>query len=201
MRLVRVEGGRLLNDEEQKVIVKALRATRDSRKGDERAPPWRKEKDRQEKTTSPFDAKETEKADARLQTLKETLTTKIKKPESSESSSSDEYTNEDDSEGEFLPAKEGTPITPVAQTRKEHAPTNVQKPKEESYTEERRRIPIIRTVKKEKPPVKEKEKVPVYYFPYDQDTKIYQFMPFEANNKGRLQEKGKGMDRIRKSIE
>ena len=36
-------------------------------------------------------------------------------------------------------------------------------------------FPVIRTVKKEKSPVKDDEKVQVYYFPYDRDTKIYQF--------------------------
>jgi hypothetical protein len=39
-----------------------MTATKDSRRGDERAPPWRKEKDKPEKATSPFDAKETEEA-------------------------------------------------------------------------------------------------------------------------------------------
>ena len=73
--------GRPLNDEEKRVIIKAMRATKDSRKGDDRAPPWRKEKERLEKATSPFDAKETERADERLKTLKNTLTTKITKPD------------------------------------------------------------------------------------------------------------------------
>jgi hypothetical protein len=198
MRLVRMEVGRPLNDEEKKVIIKAMRATKDSRRGDERAPPWRKEKDKTEKATSPFDAKETERADERLQTLKKNLTNKTTKPESSGSSSSDEYTYEDDSEGakEFLPAKEGTPITTTQQTQKERKNTNVPKPQRKSHTEERRHIPVIRTVKKEKSPVKDNEKFEVHYFPYDQDTKIYQFMFFEDYNQGRLQEKGKGMARI-----
>ena len=107
------------------------------------------------------------------------MTTKITKPESSESSSSDEYTYEDDSEGEFLPAKEGTPITATKQTQQEKKTPNAPKPQEKSHTEERRRIPVIRTVKKEKSPVKDDEKVEVYYFPYDRDTKIYQFMFLE----------------------
>jgi hypothetical protein len=111
MMLARIEAGRSLSDDEKAVIIKAVRATTDSRKGDERAPPWRRERHKPEKATSPFDTKEEEGADERLQTLKKTLTTKITKPESSEASSSDEYTYEDDSEGEFLPAKEGTPIT------------------------------------------------------------------------------------------
>jgi hypothetical protein len=34
-------------------------------------------------------------------------------------------------------------------------------------------------VKKEKSPPKQKERVDTYYFPYDQETKRYQFMPFE----------------------
>ena len=34
-------------------------------------------------------------------------------------------------------------------------------------------------MKKEKSPIKNKEKIETYYFPYDQETKVYQFMPFE----------------------
>jgi len=179
MRIVRNEIGRSLSDEEKKVIIKAMRAIKETRKEEDRAPPWRKDKDRPEKPTSPFDAKEKDKADERFKTLKHTLTNKIAKPEASESSSSDEYTYEDDSEGDFQPAKEGTPITTTIQTRKELKIANVPMSQEKSHTEEKRQIPVIRTVKKEKSPTKQKEKVETYYFPYDQETKIYQFMPFE----------------------
>ena len=34
-------------------------------------------------------------------------------------------------------------------------------------------------MKKDKSPLKKREKVETYYFPYDQETKMYQFMPFE----------------------
>jgi len=45
------------------------------------------------------------------------LTTQIKGQEESESSSSGEYTYDDDSEGDFRPAKEGTPITTTTQPK------------------------------------------------------------------------------------
>jgi len=107
------------------------------------------------------------------------LAKQITKPESSESSSSDEYTYEDDSEGDFQPVKEGTPITTITQAKREQMTTNVPMTQEKTRTEEKRRIPIIRTVKKEKSPTKTKETVETYYFPYDRETKVYQFMPFE----------------------
>jgi hypothetical protein len=119
MRIVRNGIGRSLTEEEKKVIIKAVRAIKETKKEDDRAPPWRKDTERPEKATSPFDEKEKERADERLKTLKSTLTTQIKGKEESESSSSGEYTYEDDSEGDFQPAKEGTPITTTIQTRKE----------------------------------------------------------------------------------
>ena len=179
MRIVRNKIGRSLSDDEKKVIINAIRATKETRKGDDRAPPWRKDKERPEKATSPFDAEEKDRADERFKTLKNTLTNQIKKTETSESSSSDEYTYDENSEGDFQPAKEGTPITTTTQIRKEQKTTNDPKPHEKSHTEERRKIPIIRTVKKENSPIKKTEKIETYYFPYDQETKVYQFMPFE----------------------
>ena len=153
MRIVKNEIGRSLSDEEKKVVIKAIRAKRE----EDRAPPWRKEKERPEKATSPFDAKEKDRADERFKTLKNTLTNQIKKTETSESSSSDEYTYDEDSEGDFQPAKEGTPITTTTQIRKEQKTTNAPRPQEKSHTEKRRKIPIIRTVKKEKSPPKQKK--------------------------------------------
>ena len=56
--IARLEAGRSLSDDEKAVIIKAVRATKDSRKGDEIAPPWRREKDKSEQATSPFDTGE-----------------------------------------------------------------------------------------------------------------------------------------------
>jgi len=92
MRIVRNGVGRSLTEEEKEVIIKAVRATKETKKGDDRAPPWRKDKERPEKATSPFDEEEKERADDRFKTLKNTLTNRIKKTEESESSSSGEYT-------------------------------------------------------------------------------------------------------------
>ena len=158
MRIVRLEVGRSLTDEEKKVIVKAVRATKETRKGDDRAPPWRKDKERPEKATSPFDEEEKERADERFKTLKNTLTDRIKRTEDSESSSSGEYTYDDDSEGDFQPAKDGTPITTTNQPKKEQMTTNTPRLQEKSHTEERRKIPIIQTIKKEKSPPKRKKR-------------------------------------------
>jgi hypothetical protein len=57
--------------------------------------------------------------------------------------------------------------------------SSAQRIQEKSHTEEKRTIPVIRTIKKEKSPEKFKGKTEVYYFPYDQGTKKYQFMFLE----------------------
>ena len=85
MMLARFEAGKSSRDDEREVIIKAVRATRGSQRGDERAPPWRKDRDKSEKLSSSTDNKEKERAEERLQTLKKSLTSKITKPEPSDS--------------------------------------------------------------------------------------------------------------------
>ena len=48
MTLVRLEVGRSSRSEQEEVIIKALRATRDSKRGGEKVPAWRKEKEMSE---------------------------------------------------------------------------------------------------------------------------------------------------------
>ena len=108
------------------------------------------------------------KVKTRLEDIeKEIADLKDYKAEPSEYSSSDEYTYEDegDSEGEFLPAQEGTEITTTTPKQQEKQNPSVPGPQARSHTEERRNIPVIRTMKKEKSPVKSKGKTDVYYFP------------------------------------
>jgi hypothetical protein len=123
MMLARLEVGRSSMKNEPEVTLKAMRATRDYKQAEGKTPSWKRDKETSQSASSSTGTKETEKAEERLQTLKKTLTSRITKPESPESSDSDghAYEDESESEGEFLPAKEGTKIantTPKQQEKK-----------------------------------------------------------------------------------
>jgi hypothetical protein len=157
--LARLEVGR------SSVIVKAMRAPRDYGKGKGKQPPWKKDVEIPQRASSSSKGSiETEKAEIRMQTLKKSLTAIAASQESSEC---DEYTYEDesDSEGEFLPAKEGTKIANTTSRQQEKKNQSVPGPQARSHTEEKRTIPVIRAMTKDKSPVKAKGTIQTIYFP------------------------------------
>ena len=91
----------------------------------------------------------------------------------------DSYEEDSDSEGDFLPAEEGTENPNHNPREKEKKIPVVQAHQKRKYTEEKRTIPIIRTVKKEKLPIRAKRTAQTIYFPYDSGTKEFQFMFIE----------------------
>ena len=63
MMLARFDVGRSSKGDDKGVIIKAARATRDSQRGEEKAPPWRNDKEQSEKSNSFTDNRERERAE------------------------------------------------------------------------------------------------------------------------------------------
>ena len=74
MTLARLEVGRSSMKDEPEVIIKAMRAIKDQRKGEGKTPPWRRDKETSQRASSSTGTKEIEKAEERIQTLKKSLT-------------------------------------------------------------------------------------------------------------------------------
>ena len=105
MMLARFEVGQSSKRDETEVIIKAMRATKDHGKREEKPPPWKKKVETSQGVNSgSTGSKETEKAEIRMQALKKSLTAIAANQESSESDE-DSYEEESDSEGEFFQLK------------------------------------------------------------------------------------------------
>jgi hypothetical protein len=57
-------------DDEPGVTIKAMRATKDYKRGDEKKTPWKRDKETSQRASRSTAEQETEKAEERLQTLK-----------------------------------------------------------------------------------------------------------------------------------